>query len=72
MNFFAVYLESQRYIVVKKEWVQNAVVGKPSKIFFSSKPHVTPAFNLKTRYYLNRKVDACYKAFILKAFGNKQ
>lgn len=69
MNFFAVYLESKRFIVIKKTWIKQAIVGKPSAVFFSPNPHAIPVFNRKLRFYLNSKVGACYEAFIFKAFG---
>lgn len=69
-NFFVVYLASKRFIVVKKDWVKNAVDGKPSKVFFSPNPDAVANFNNKVAYYLNTTVDACYEAFICKAFGN--
>lgn len=69
MDFFAVYLESKRFVVIKRQWIENAVVGKLSKVFFSPNCNSVPVFNCRTRYYLNTNVDACYKAFIYKAFG---
>lgn len=69
MDFFVVYLASKRFVIVKKDWVQNAVVGKPSKVFVSPNPDAVANFNNKVTFYLNTTVDACYEAFICKAFG---
>lgn len=69
MAFFAVYLASKRFIVIKRQWIKNPVVGKPSKVFLSPNINAVPIFNDRPRYYLNTKVNACYDAFIFKAFG---
>lgn len=71
MKFFAVYLKSKRFIVLKKAWIQNVMVGKPSKVFFSPNSSAKAVFNTKSHYYLDTKADACYDAFIYKAFGKK-
>lgn len=69
MNFYVVFLASKRFVVIKRNWVQNAVVGKPSKVFCSPNPNAVANFNSKVGFYLNTGIDACYDAFVYKAFG---
>lgn len=72
MDFFAVYLECKRFIVIKREWIEDAIVGKSSRVFFSPNSIEIPVFNRKARYYLNTEVDSCYNAFIFKAFSKQK
>lgn len=72
MDFFAVYLECKRFIVIKKEWIEDAIVGKSSRVFFSPNSEEIPVFHRKARYYLNTEVDSFYNAFIFKAFSKKK
>lgn len=69
MTFYVVFLASKRFVVIKKNWLQNAVVGKPSKVFYSPNPDAIANFNSEVGFYLNTTIDACYDTFVYKAFG---
>lgn len=69
MNFFAVYLQCKRFIAIKSDWVENAMVGNPSKIFYSENQNAIADFSTSPLYYLNKSINACYEAFVYKSFG---
>lgn len=69
MNFFAVYLASKRIIALQPNWIENPVVGKPSKVFFSKNPNTVADFSTEPLHFLNGSIDACYEAFVYKCFG---
>lgn len=71
MNFFVVYIESGRYLPIKKEWIENPSCGQRSKIFSSPHADAEPDFDCgNILHYFNPKTDACYSAFVVKGFGN--
>lgn len=69
MDFFVVFLESRRYMVVQRQWISNPVVGAEAKIFFSADKNAVPNFEIEPEFYVNPNLGACYNAFVLKAFG---
>lgn len=69
MNFFAVYLQCKRFIAIKSDWVENAMVGNPSKIFYSENQNAIADFSTVPLHYLNKSINACYEAFVYKSFG---
>lgn len=69
MDFFVVFMECRRYVAVKKQWIQNPVIGTESKMFFSNDKEAAPNFQLEQQYYLNERNDACYNVFVRKSFG---
>lgn len=69
MAYLVVHLISKRFIVIEKEWAEVSDVGKPSKIFYSNDENAVADFSLEVKHYLNGDIDACYEAFIFKAFG---
>lgn len=70
MNFFAVYLQCKHFIAIKNDWVENAMVGNPSKIFYSENQNAVADFSTVPLYYLNKSINACYEVlFVYKSFG---
>lgn len=69
MNFFVAYLESKRYIALKESWIQNPILGKESKVFFSNDENTVPDFSLPIQFYLNNREDGVYDAFVYRKFG---
>lgn len=72
MDFYVVYLASKRFVVIKRNWIQSAVVGKQSKVFYSPNSHAVANFNNDVGFYLNTTIDGCYDAFVYKAFGKSR
>lgn len=71
MDFFAVFLASKRFIAIKGDWIENAIVGKTSKVFYSPNLDATADFRSDPKFYLNSSVAACYEGFIYKKFGKQ-
>lgn len=69
MNFYVVYLESGKYIALKRNWVQNPILGEESMVFLSKDESANPNFSSEQLFYVNKNVDATYKAFVYKRFG---
>lgn len=69
MNFFVIYLSHKRLIVVKRDWIQSPVVRSSTIFFYSNNRNAPADFSLNTLYYVDDKVDACYKGFIVQGFG---
>lgn len=69
MNFYVVYLESGQLVALQENWIQNPILGKKSKVFISENDVAFPNFALDPLFYINKKIDAVYNAFVYKKFG---
>lgn len=69
MNFFVVFMECRRNVVVKKEWISNPIVGAETRMFYSNDRDAVPNFEMVPEYYLNSQCSACYNVFVIKSFG---
>lgn len=71
--YFVVYLKCKRYIALSGDWIENPVVGKPSKVFFSPERSTMADFTLETTHYLRPNSNACYDGFVYRGnFGKSQ
>lgn len=71
-KYFAVALQQNRMIVLKKIWIQNPVIGEYTKVFISPNEESVAKFFLKTKYLLDASADNCYNARVIKDFGSKE
>lgn len=69
-DFFVVCLKQKRFIIIKKEWIQNPSIGQMSKIFYSKNEDAIPNFDGSLKYYLNRGIEACYEGYVQKSFDS--
>lgn len=69
MIFFAIYLQSNRFVTIKKDWIEKPIVGSESKVFFSPNPEAIARFDIQKKFYLNATIDGCYDGFVYKSFG---
>lgn len=68
MAFFVVYLENKSYVVIKKDWIENPVVGEKSNVFISPNDNTEPDFNTTKGFYVIRNKNMCYNGFVYKIF----
>lgn len=69
MAYFVVFLESKRWIVVRKQWIQNPNCGQKSAIFYTQNQNSVANFDAPTGFYLNERSECVYNAFIWREFG---
>lgn len=69
MQFYVVCLKSKRYIVLPENWIQNPILRRETKVYFSQNPTDEADFSLKILFYLNQSVSGVYEAFVIKKFG---
>lgn len=71
MDYFVVYLiKSKRFLALPKNWIEHPILGQESKVFFSADKNILPDFNSRIGYYVNNDANACYEAYVYKAFGS--
>lgn len=71
MSYFAVYLESGRFVVLQRSWIKNTLVGQTSKVFISRNENTHANFNANDGFYVDKNSDLCYNAFIFKEFDSE-
>lgn len=72
-ELFAVLLKQKRFIIVPKKWIENPSISKDAtKVFFSADSEDSPDFNLEIKYYFNSNHKACYEAYVMRKFNDRQ
>lgn len=69
MAFYVVYLKCKKYVALKKEWIQNPVVGQVSKVFISADTSLNADFNAEKSFFLVEN-NMCYDGFVEKMYEN--
>lgn len=69
MGFYVVYLKCKRHVVMKREWIENPVVGQVSKVFISADTSLNADFNVEKSFCLVEK-NMCYDGFVEKMYEN--
>lgn len=70
--FFIVLLQSKKFIVSKKDWIENPVLYSDTKIFHSPNENTVANFNLTTSHYFHSDEVAVYNGNVQKMFGRKK
>lgn len=69
MDFFVVFMDCRRYVVVKRKWISNPVLGEEAVMFFSANGSAMANFGMVPEFYFNQERDSCYNVFVIKSFG---
>lgn len=62
-------MECQKWLAVKKQWIEKPIVGDETKMFYSKNDEKCADFSKEIRYYLNKEDDGVYNCFVYRQFG---
>lgn len=68
MAFFVVYLENKSFVVIKRDWIKNPVVGQKSSVFISANENAEADFKAAKGFYVVKTESLCYDGFVYKKF----
>lgn len=70
--FYVVVLKQNRFLISKKEWIENPIINEFTKVFYSKNDNVCANFQNEPEYFLNKNIDAWYECFVVKRFESLQ
>lgn len=72
MSFFVVVTKQNRFLVLKPNWVQNPTIARYTKVYYSADEEKEANYQENLLFYVNLEVDACYDAFVVKHFRDRE
>lgn len=68
MSYYVVLLECKKYFVAQEKWLQNAVVGFQTKMFYSENPDEVPDYDSEVLFHFQH-INSVYSVFVCRRFG---
>lgn len=65
---YRTYLKSNKFLVLKKHWIQNPVVGQYSLVFHSPNETSSVDFSIEKRFYFQENQAFCYRTSRIHEF----
>lgn len=72
MEVFAVVLQSNRFLILSKNWLQDPTEGKHTVRFFCNQSGAAADFSLDQKIYFDSDQPNCYSVYVTKGFRSKQ
>lgn len=68
---FVVLLQCKRMIIVPRNFIQTAQLGRATIIFHSPDEEKEANFDAERKFLFDKDSDATYEAYVMKSFGTK-
>lgn len=64
-------LKQNRLIVSKRDWIENAVIGVETRVFFSPDDNEQPNFTTESKYFFDGNKSQCYEGLVIKFYESR-